>query len=136
MSAALILASGRRATRRTLFMGAICFTLFEGALATSTLYPVALVIMVLMGIAGLAFTASSNSLLQLGVPDALRGRIMSLYTLLFLGSTPIGGMVTGALADRWGIRATIAVEAGICAVGILAALLYLLRNKETIGKAR
>jgi hypothetical protein len=55
-------------------------------------------------VSSLAFNTAANSLLQLSVPDALRGRVMSLYTLLFLGTTPICGLTTGALAEKWGIR--------------------------------
>ena len=46
------------------------------------------------------FNASSNTLIQTIVPDRLRGRIMSLYTLMLLGLMPVGGVLMGALADQ------------------------------------
>lgn len=124
LAAALALATLRRTSRRMLFVGAACFTLLEAALAASHWYLLSLAVMVVLGIAGLTFTATANTLLQLNVPDALRGRMLSLYTLLFLGSTPIGGVVTGGLADRWGIQVTLGIEALICAIGVVAGLSY------------
>jgi hypothetical protein len=50
---------------------------------------------------------------------------MSLYTLLFLGSTPIGSLVIGTLADHVGVRATIATVAGVCLLGTLGGLVFL-----------
>jgi hypothetical protein len=47
------------------------------------------------------------------------------YVLLFLGSTPIGGELTGVMAEHIGVRLTLGIEAAICAVGIAAALAYL-----------
>jgi predicted MFS family arabinose efflux permease len=46
--------------------------------------------------------ANSNTLVQLVVPDALRGRVMSIYTLLFIGTTPIGSLMAGLIARRFG----------------------------------
>ena len=138
LAAALVLATLRRTSRRTLFLGAASFTLLLAVLAGSRWYAVSLVVMVLLGIAGLAFTATANALLQLSVPDVLRGRILSLYTLLFLGSTPIGGLVTGFLADRWGIQMALGLESLVCAVGVIGGLSYYLairRQAAPVGAA-
>jgi MFS family permease len=60
----------------------------------------------LMGFAsgfGLIFyVATTNVMLQLTVDDAYRGRVMSLYTLMFIGTSPIGAILAGAVAQRWG----------------------------------
>lgn len=133
LAAALALATLRRTSRRMLFVGAASFTLLEAALAASHWYLLSLAVMVVLGIAGLTFTATANTLLQLNVPDALRGRMLSLYTLLFLGSTPIGGIVTGGLADRWGIQVTLGIEALICAIGVIAGLSYHLAVRRRIA---
>jgi len=58
------------------------------------------------------------------VPDELRGRIMSLYVLLFIGSTPIGAFLTGTLATAIGVQAALAIEAGVCIIGLAIALVY------------
>lgn len=74
----------------------------------------------LAGVAGfsmIAFTATTNTSVQVLVPDNLRGRVMSVYTLLFAGSTPAGALLTGGVMDLWGPRAGFFV-AGF--LGILA----------------
>lgn len=60
---------------------------------------VANVMLFLAGLAIIVFSASTNSLLQTTVPDQLRGRVMSVYTLVFGGVTPIGALLTGAVLD-------------------------------------
>ena len=122
--AALVLANSGRVTTRRLFLGAAGFSLLLGAVAASRWYPLSLAILLPLGFASILFTTGANTTLQLEVPDTLRGRVMSLYTLLFLGSTPIGGLVTGFLAEQFGIQWTLAAEAAICAAGVVAAAIY------------
>jgi MFS family permease len=69
-------------------------------------------------------TSSSNTLLQAMVPDELRGRVMSIYSMMFMGMAPFGAFFGGALADRIGAPITVALG-GIVCVG--AALLFGLR---------
>ena len=66
------------------------------ALATLAMLPV--------GAASTAFIATSNSLLQLNASSEMRGRVMSLFAMVFLGSTPIGGPLVGWIAERFGPR--------------------------------
>ena len=51
--------------------------------------------------------ANGNTLIQTTVPDELRGRVISVYTTVFAGSTPIGALFAGALASRWGAVAAL-----------------------------
>jgi MFS family permease len=53
--------------------------------------------------------ASSNTLIQVMVPDALRGRVMAVYSMMFMGMAPIGALVGGALSDRLGAPWTVAI---------------------------
>ncbi len=57
--------------------------------------------------------ACSNTLIQVMVPDALRGRVMAVYSMMFMGMAPIGALLGGALADRLGAPLTVAI--GGCA---------------------
>ena len=70
------------------------------ALALSSSLPVSLPIMAVLGFATIAMSATTNTLIQLQVPDALRGRVMSVYTTVFAGSTPIGGLASG-ISPPW-----------------------------------
>jgi predicted MFS family arabinose efflux permease len=123
--AALALATLRKASRRTLLIGATAFAILLAAVAASQWYALTLVLLTALGAASVAFTATANTSLQVTAPDRMRGRVMSLYMLLFAGSTPIGGQLTGVMAEHIGVRLTVGIEAAICAVGILAALTYL-----------
>ena len=58
------------------------------------------------------------------MPDVLRGRVMSIFFLLIAGSTPIGGWLTGVLGEAIGVRQTLFIEAGICALGLATAMVY------------
>jgi MFS family permease len=132
--AALALASLGEPSRRTLIIGAMAFAILLAAVAASQWYALTLVLLLALGAASIAFAATANSSLQVTAPDHLRGRIMGLYVLLFLGSTPIGGELTGLMAEHIGTRLTVGIEAGICAIGIVAALAYLAAQR-TGGRA-
>jgi MFS family permease len=53
--------------------------------------------------------ACSNTLIQVMVPDELRGRVMAVYSMMFMGMAPIGALLGGALADRLGAPLTVAI---------------------------
>ncbi len=63
--------------------------------------------------------ASSNTLIQSLIPDAMRGRVMSLYAMMFMGMAPVGALLAGALAARIGAPATIAGGGILCLAGAL-----------------
>jgi MFS family permease len=61
--------------------------------------------------------AASNTLLQVMVPDHLRGRVMAVYSMMFMGMAPFGALLAGALAGRWGAPRTVAAGGAVCAIG-------------------
>jgi MFS family permease len=63
--------------------------------------------------------ASSNTLIQAMVPDALRGRVMAIYSMMFMGMAPFGALLAGTLADRIGAPATVAGGGVVCILGSL-----------------
>ena len=123
--AALALATTGRASQRTLIIGATSFAILLAAVASSQWYGLTLVLLVALGAASIAFATTANSTLQLTAPDHLRGRVMSLYMLLFLGTTPIGSQATGIMAEHIGVQLTVGIEAALCGVGVAAGLAYL-----------
>jgi MFS family permease len=127
--AAFTLASRERITRRTLFAGALGFSLLLLALAFSELYFVTLLILVGMGVANITFASTANTSLQLTAPDELRGRVMSLYMLLLAGSTPIGGYLTGVTSEAIGVSAAVAINGLICLLGVGAGGLYYMTHR-------
>lgn len=92
-------------------------------LALAPSLPVAWMVTPLAGAAAIGFMITGNSTLQLHSAPGLRGRVMALYTVVFIGSTPIGGPLSGAVGEHLGPRiglaggAVIAVLAGLWALG-------------------
>jgi MFS family permease len=80
--------------------------------------------LVVIGFSQIVFQATCNTVLQLTAPDALRGRIMSLYALVFAGMTPFGALAVGAVAETLGTPTACALggACGLLSVGMLAVL--------------
>ena len=87
-------------------------------------YPVTLLCFVVAGWGMVTFNASSNTLIQMIVPDHLRGRIMSLYTLVLLGLMPAGGLLLGALATRLGSAAAIGIGGAVYGMTVVAGFAF------------
>ena len=73
-----------------------------------------------VGFSMLIQMASSNTLIQTMVPDALRGRVMAVYSMVFMGMAPFGALVAGAVAHRVGSPMTVALGGAVCMVGSVA----------------
>jgi len=63
--------------------------------------------------------ATVNSLIQTVVPDAIRGRVLSMHTMAFLGFTPLGSLLVGGLAEKWGAPVALALSSGFALVLML-----------------
>lgn len=83
-------------------------------------YAASLLLMALTGFGILCTTVAISMILQMLVEDRVRGRVMSLYTAAFLGVAPLGGLTAGAIADRFGAAATIALGGGFCLLAGIA----------------
>jgi MFS family permease len=110
---------------RTVALAAAGFSLALLAVALVPWYYATLALLALLGLISVAYSTSTNTTLQLASGEAYRGRILSLYTLLFMGTTPIGGAITGLLADNLGVTTTLAIEASICLLATIVGMLYL-----------
>jgi MFS family permease len=120
---ALITASRVRPTHRFLIGSAFVFGLMLlGAAAAPTLL-LEMAALVPVGAASIAFLSTANSSLQVASSPEMRGRVMALYSVLFLGSTPIGGPLMGFVAQRFGPRTSFILAAASClAAGAIGAL--------------
>ncbi len=88
------------------------------AVAFAPALPVALLLMVPVGFAAMSFMITGNTMLQLASRPEARGRVMALYGVVFLGSTPIGAPIVGVVAERIGAPATFLLTGGFAiAVG-------------------
>jgi MFS family permease len=133
---ALVLAGRRTYSLRTIFVGGAAFSVLLAGIALSELIPLKVVLLLALGVALTAFAATANTAVQLSTPDRLRGRVMGLWMLLFAGSTPFGGFLTGYMAEHLGVQAAIGFNAVICAIGVSIALLYYVTHREEIISGR
>ncbi len=106
------------------------FTVLAAAAPTLALTAVALV---LIGAASVTFAAGVNSSLQLAVEPAMRGRVMALYSVVFLGSTPIGAPIAGALSQAAGPRAGLLLSAAAALTAASVAYAVLRRRGQSLA---
>jgi MFS family permease len=107
----LAVAGRNRATRGLLAGSALALGVALGLAALAPSFALEMVLMVPIGAASTAFIATANAILQLGSEPRMRGRVMALFAMVFLGTTPIGGPVVGWVAERFGPRMALGVGA-------------------------
>lgn len=112
---ALVAGHRTEITPRLLVGAAGLFGIFQTLAAVAPSLPLQLLPLVFLGMASVTFSAGVNSTLQLQVDPAMRGRVMALYSLVFLGSTPIGAPLVGWIAGFAGPRVGMAIG-GIAAL--------------------
>jgi MFS family permease len=119
IATALVLAS-RQGTAGLERITALGYALFGAAillLSLATSVAVALPLAALIGAGAMGLLTTTNTLLQLRVPDRLRGRVMSLHSALFLGVTPLGSLAAGQAADAFGATRALAACGALVLVG-------------------
>ena len=94
-----------------------------------------------MGFGAVVFYACCLTVIQLGVPDHLRGRIMGIWMIVYSGSVPLGALWTGRAAVSWGVASVMAFSAVVCVVvGGLVLVSGILKpqypREPAIGRAR
>jgi MFS family permease len=95
----------------------LCFSTALLAFSLSRIFWVSLVIIMFGGWGMVSYLALANSFIQMSVPDELRGRVMSVYSFVFLGTVPIGNAIMGSVADRIGTTNAVTVGGTICIAG-------------------
>jgi MFS family permease len=112
----LYVAAKGRTGLRALTGAALVFGILIGVAAAAPTLWLELVALALVGGASVSFLAKGNSTLQLAAAPQMRGRVMALWAVAFLGSTPIGGPVAGLVTDTFGGRAGLVLGAAACVV--------------------
>ena len=100
----------------------------EIALGASSTYAISLLLMVAVGFGAILMSATANTTMQLAVPDGLRGRVMSVYTTIFAGSTPVGGPLMGGFASAFGVAVSLAIGGVIATIVGLGAFVWIRRS--------
>ena len=109
------LAAARRSKTgmRLLIWTGLAFGVLEGVGGLMPSYWLFLIVLVPTGIALISFSTLANSSVQLTVPAEMRGRVMGIYMLVFLGGTPLGAPLTGWVAEQFGTRFSLIAGAAI-----------------------
>jgi MFS family permease len=115
---------------RLMLISAVVFAVMVMGFGLSKSYPLSLVLLVGVGWATVSHLATTNTLLQILAPDALRGRVMGLYLLVLLGLGPFGSFGAGALAAAFGAPLAVAMGAAACCASALLILWRIPRLRE------
>ncbi len=104
---------------RLIVAAAVLLSAGTAAMSTVRHFPLAAGLLFVLGFAGIFFMASCNTTLQLTTPDELRGRMMSLYTLVFAGVVPFGSFFIGSVAETLGVPSAFLVGGGLGLAGVV-----------------
>lgn len=132
---ALTNAARSKPTRRLLIGSAASFGALLCAAAASPSLLILVLLLVPIGAATITFIATANTTLQLTSTDAMRGRVMALHGLVFLGSTPLGAPVIGWISQTWGARIGMGVG-GAMSLSVALLAMLVIKREEIIGRLR
>jgi MFS family permease len=110
--------------RRNLLLGLTASGVGLAVFAWSRSLPLSMAMGFLAGFGLILYVASTNTLLQLTTEETYRGRVMSYYTFMFIGTAPFGALWAGAIAQRWGAP----LATSLCAVVLLGGALWIARR--------
>jgi MFS family permease len=133
------LLSTRRSVRprqRFLVTSVVVFGLLTVVAGLMPSYASFAVLLVPTGAAALVFSVANNSFVQLGVDPQMRGRVMALYFMSFMGGTPVGAPLIGWISEHLGARWGLILGGLVCVVAGLAAGAYLARGRRVRVEAR
>lgn len=111
-------------SRPLILTGSIVFTSAEILLALSRSFSLSVVILVVIGLSSTLFTTTANTRILSLTPNELQGRVMSVYSLMFLGMTPFGSVLSGLVAQRWGTPLALVLGGAITLVFALGVMVY------------
>ena len=130
LSAALLSARRPNPRLRILLVAFAAFAVASAMAALAPSYVWFAVALIPVGLTALTVLTTANSMIQLSVDPAMRGRVMALYMAVFMGGTPLGSPLIGWIGSAWGPRWTILVGSLATGLAVLAAMLYLIRSEE------
>ena len=129
----LLMRRGVRGLGRWVAVSAAAFGIALVAFSFSRTFWLSALLLIPVGAAMMVEMAASNTLLQAMVPDALRGRVMAFYSMMFMGMAPFGALFAGWVAERYGAPATVALGGVGCVAG---AIVFSLRLPKIRNEAR
>jgi MFS family permease len=119
LSALWIAWGNRKPSIRTLLIAAFAFSALEIAFALSPFYILSFPLLIGIGFAQIVMTATANTTIQMVTPSALRGRVLSVYLLVYSGGMPVGNLLAGGLTTLCGAPIAFLLEALPCLITAL-----------------
>ena len=111
--------SSIRGLGRIVAASAVVFGVALIAFAASHVFWLSAAVLLVVGMSMITQAASTNTLIQSMVPDAMRGRVMAIYAMMFMGMSPVGALVEGWIAERIGAPRTVMIGGAICVAGAI-----------------
>jgi MFS family permease len=111
LTGALLTARRREMGVRRVAQAALAFGVAMGAMAVAPNVGAAVVVGLVLGVASITFMVASTAIVQIRAAPEMRGRVLALQAMLFLGSTPIGGPIVGWVCEEFGARYGVALGA-------------------------
>jgi MFS family permease len=133
---AVLAGAGTRPRTRAIVASAAVFGALEAAAALAPDLAVFLALLIAMGFINLVCQAMANASVQLAVDPELRGRVMGLYMLVFIGGTPFGAPVVGAITSHFGARTGMFVCGVVPAVAAVMVAAVVARRNRKVRQAR
>ncbi|MER5517119.1 MFS transporter [Streptomyces sp. NPDC002763] len=127
LAGALLAARRGTAKLRVMLAAAVAFGGLELVAATAPSLWLFSLLMVPIGMFGMTVNVTANTTVQMGTDPAMRGRVMALYMMVFMGGSPIGAPIAGWITDAYGVRAGLAVGGAIAAAAAVVIGLALAR---------
>jgi MFS family permease len=112
----LVRRSGVRGLGRWVAVASGSFGLALIAFSSSRIFWLSAALLIPVGASMMVEMASSNTLIQAMVPNELRGRVMAVYSMMFMGMAPFGALFAGSVAERFGAPETVAFGGVVCCV--------------------
>jgi len=126
---------GRRPRQRTYLVAGMVFGLLEAVTGLMPTFLTFALLLIPTGAAVLTFTTSANSTVQLGAAPQIRGRVMAIYVLVFLGGTPVGAPLIGYVAEVFGPRSSLVVGGAVSAAAAAFCALLLAARSGRLPRA-
>lgn len=135
VAGSLVAAFLRGLSQRMLMTASSLFVLLLAGVGLSVWPWLTVVLLFLLGFTAVMWATTANTRIQMTVPGHLRGRVMGIYMLLFAGTTPVGGFLSGLWAEhlygggKAGSQAMMLITAGLCGLGVIVGMLYAWRSR-------
>ena len=135
LAGALLAARRGRPRQRLLVGAALVFGVLEIAAGLMPSYVLFALWLPLVGLSALTMITAANSLMQLSVAETVRGRVMALYMMIFMGGTPLGAPIVGWIGETFGGRWTLIGGGALTILGTLLAVFLFARRQGLVVRA-